>query len=322
MKHILCYCLFFSVFLQAQYQVKGTMIPPVNSGSVTLYKTTGAHQTFIKKAGLTIDSLTIGGQKKAIGIFGFQLPENTPSGLYRLIYQQKEGGYIDFFITNEEVSFVFNPEYPEESLTFITSKENNYFTKYRNEMKVAQTTLDSLQIMTLKSPEESMTSKYYETLRKVSYIQNTYEKATQEMFIHPFVKASLQANPEKPFEDAKAYIYYLLTHYFKNINFREEALINSSFIFDRIYEYIFYVNFSEDNSDTNERYQKAINRVCNQPMDASFKKEVIEFLVGQFERLKNAPLINYLLEEHYVFLPDTLKNETFLSEKRALRFSE
>jgi thiol-disulfide isomerase/thioredoxin len=49
----------------------------------------------------------------------------------------------------------------------------------------------------------------------------------------------------------------------------------------------------------------------------SYKREIIEFLIDQFETSSNISMIDYLFEEHYSALPKHLQDQKFKSEKMA-----
>jgi thiol-disulfide isomerase/thioredoxin len=95
-------------------------------------------------------------------------------------------------------------------------------------------------------------------------------------------------------------------------------LINSSFLTNRILDYIFYINYSDDLNQQQELYKSSIETVLSKIKSDAYKRDVIQFLIEQFEGSKNLEIIDYLFEEHYNKLPITLQDKKFKEEKMAL----
>lgn len=322
MKRLLIFLLFITSFAQAQFNINGTLTKTLDTDWVILYRIEGARQKFVQNTTIYKDTLLVEGNKQAIGTFKFTLPIDTKIGYYRVKYKTEGAGFVDFIFNKENVSFAFHPDYPEQTSVFSESKENSIYKNYLNEISKQQQKLDSLQITAIQNPTLDLNSNYKNTLAKIKTIQEKYLVKTQDMYAQPFIKATLRANPSEIKTTAESYMSNMTTTFFDNMDFSNETLKNSSFLVDRITDFVFYINYS-DNLETQQKlYKKSINKVFTKIDDVVFKKEVIEFLIGQFEASKNIEIIDFLFDNYYDKLPDGLQNKDFSKEKKALFASE
>ena len=138
MKKLLLLLVLITSIAQAQYSVKGTMLPPNNTDWVILYKIEGAKQKFVANTNTKIEKLTIEGKEQQVGTFQFTLPADAKTGAYRLTYRQDGGGFLDFLFNKENVELSFHPDYPEQSVVFMESKENQVFNEFLQAMQITQ----------------------------------------------------------------------------------------------------------------------------------------------------------------------------------------
>ena len=155
-------------------------------------------------------------------------------------------------------------------------------------------------------------------LLKINNAQQAYLESTQKLYIYPFVKASFRVNPPELKTNVKEYMSAILDTFFDHIEFSNETLINSSFLVDRITDYIFYINYSEDETTQQSLYKSALETVFTKIEDSVFKKYIIEFLIGQFEEANNLEMIDFLFENYYNTLPKSMQNDKFKTEKLKL----
>ncbi|QOD59720.1 redoxin domain-containing protein [Polaribacter haliotis] len=322
MKKLLAFIFLISSLAQAQHTVNGTMTNALETDWVILYKIEGARQQFVQNSTIKKDTIVIDGNKQAIGTFQFQLPETSRAGFYRITYRTTNPSFVDFIYNKEDVSFTFHPDYPEQSVTFSKSNENIIYKNYLTEISKAQQKLDSLQITAIKKPSLDLKTDYKTAFNNVNTIQKTYLKNTNGMYVQPFIKATLRANPSEIKTTAKDYMSNMTTTFFDNMNFKDKTLINSSFLVDRITDYVFYINYSENKEAQQKLYKESIKTVLSKIENPPFKKDIIEFLVAQFENTRNLDLIDFLFENYYEKLPEGLQNKEYLKEKKALFATE
>ncbi len=322
MKKILFLIFLISSFTHAQYTVNGTMSPTIKSDWVILYKIEGARQKFVGNTKIRIDSITVKNKKQAIGTFKFTLPKDSKIGSYRVTYRLKGPGFVDFIFNKEDVSFSFHPEYPNQSVTFSLSKENKLFQNYLNAISIAQKNLDSIQIAVLQNPDLNLTAEYKTALSKVNAIQKKYLEVSKGSYVQPFIKANSKNNTSEILTSSQKYMSNMIDTFFDKMDFNDKTLLNSSFLVDRITDYVFYINYSDNAATQQKLYRKSVDNVLSKIKNISFKKDVIEFLIGQFEAGRNIGLIDYLFKNHYDKLPKSIQNKKFKENKIALFAAE
>ncbi|MFK8059738.1 MAG: TlpA family protein disulfide reductase [Polaribacter sp.] len=322
MKKLVFFIFLVSTISQAQYTINATMTPTIKSDWVILYKIEGARQKFVQNTKVKIDSVLIQGKKQAIGNFSFTLPKDTKIGAYRVTYKLEGAGFVDFFFNKENINFGFHPEYPNQSVSFSESKENIFYKQYLDKISKAQQTLDSIQVTALKNPNLDLKTPYKTALQKVNSIQKEYLTASNGMYIQPFVKASFRNSPPELIASPQKYMANMSTTFFDSMDFNNKTLLNSSFLVDRITDYVFYINYSDDVATQQKLFKKSVDKVFSKISNLPFKKDVIEFLISQFEASKNLELIDYLFENYYNNLPIGLQNKQFKEEKLKLLATE
>ncbi|WP_159949780.1 TlpA family protein disulfide reductase [Polaribacter septentrionalilitoris] len=322
MKKLTLLIILISAVSFSQYTVHGTMTPAIKSDWVILYKIEGARQKFVQNSKIKIDSVSSQGTKQAIGRFNFTLPKDTPVGAYRVTYKLEGAGFVDFIFNKENVSFGFHPDYPNQSIIFSESKENIFYRNYLIAIAKAQQTLDSLQVTALRNPNLNVKTKYKTAYNKVNSIQKKYLEGANGMYVQPFVKASFRTSSPELIDTPQKYMSNMITTFFDRMDFNNKTLMNSSFLIDRITDYVFYINYSDDADMQQKLLKQSVKTVLNKVKNINFKKDVIEFLIGQFEDSKNLELIDYLFEKHYNNLPEKVQNKKFKEEKLALLAAE
>ncbi|MGJ8744314.1 TlpA family protein disulfide reductase [Polaribacter sp.] len=313
-KKILALLFLVTSFVQAQHSIKGTMSPAPKSDWVILYKIEGAKQLFVKNTTIKIDTITTGGKNEIVGNFEFTLPENANIGAYRATYKLEGVGFVDLFYNKENVSFVFNPEKPTETLTFLESDVNILYKEYLTEIYNTQQALDAVQLSLFQNPDLNLERKYRKAYENVNKVQAKYVSASKDTYIYPFVTASSKYNLPEITTSSAAYLNNVTNTFFDNIDFTNKTLLNSSFLVDRITDFIFYLNGSDDFKTQQNLYKNAIEKVLSKIKEPHFRKDVISFLITQFNGSKNIEIVDYLFKNYYNKLPETIQDNKFKKE--------
>lgn len=315
MRYFLFLLLFTSTITFSQYTVEATFVPNVKSDWAILYKVVGAKKNYINNAKIVKDTLLIEGEKQVVGKVTFTLPEDTKPGAYRLTYKLKGGGFADFIFNKENISFALHPDYPEQTIVFSESKENILYQSYLNEIAYTQQQLDSIQITAIKNPSVNQEETYKKALLRVKNIQNLYIEASNGKYVQPFIIATSRANSTNVVSTGQEYMETLTTTFFDNMDFKNETLLNSSFLVDRFVDYIFYINIANDEKTQQLLYKKSIKTVLSKIESKAFQRDVIEFIIKQFAERKNVAMVDYLFEDFYDQLPEALQNKKFKNEQ-------
>jgi thiol-disulfide isomerase/thioredoxin len=323
MKNIFTFLLLISSIAHAQHTVKGIMSPKLEKSDwIILYKIEGTKQVFVNNTSIKSDSIEVNGKKEVVGNFKLKIPSSAKSGAYRINYRLEGETFVDFIYNKEDVSFIFNPDYPEQSITFSESDENQLFSAYIKTVSIAQQQLDSIQVAVLQNPNLNLKASYKKAKKNIDSIQNKFTEITEKKYIAPFIKANARNNPNDILTSVNAYMSNLKDSYFNSLDFSNTTLINSAFLTNKILEYVFYINFSEDKETKQNLYKQSVETVLSKIKSQPYKKDVIEFLIAQFEASKNIEIIDYLFENYYNKLPETLQNKKFILEKKALFVTE
>ena len=313
MKKLLLLLFLASFSLQAQYKIKGELNPPKSYNWIILYKIEGARQVFIKSETLKKTSKLINGKKTNISQFEFTLPANAKAGAYRVSYKTEGNGFADFLFNKENIDFTFNPEKAEETIQFKKSKENQLYQEYINIVSTQQYKTDSLQIAYLKNPQVKTASLYKAQLSKIATLQKKYVEKSKGLMVQNFIKATNRYNSPTISKNAQEYLKSINDHFFDTIDFNNKALYNSAFIVDRVTDYVFYMNYSDDATKQTELHKKAVQNVLSKASNQTFKKDLIEFLMTQFVNSRNIDFADYLMKTYYHKLPSTIQNKEFVA---------
>ena len=317
MRRLLLLVVLTSTFVQAQYTVKGTIQPTKKYRWALLYKIEGTKERFIENSEINNQLLTTNGTTLTIGTFEFQLPANAESGAYRITYDLKKNSYIDFLFNKEDVEFSFNPKDAESTIRYTKSKENQLYMQFLGDLSVAQYTIDSLQVAYLKAPSETVEASYKKAVEEIQEIQYAYNESSKGRLVHHFIKATDRYNAPTVAKNPQEYVQGIVEHFFDHIDFTNTHLYNSSFLVDRVKDYVFYMNYSQDPDQQQHYYLKATNSVIGKINDLPFKAAIIEFLITEFARSNNSALVDHLFANHYNTLPVEQQNAEFKKQINA-----
>lgn len=299
MKKLLFLFVFLPALLQAQYKISGTLQPSEKYSWVLLYKVEGARQQFIKNASIKE------------GKFDLELPADAVPGSYRITYDMQNSGFVDFLFNKEDIIFSFNPEDPEATVQFQTSAENRKYQKFLNAISFAQYKTDSLQIAYLQNPAKEIEKAYKNSVINIRNIQDSFVKSSEGMLAYHFIKATDRYNAPEVEKTPNDYLKGILSHFFDNIDFENKVLYNSPFLVDRITDYVFHMNNSDDPETQEALYKRAIKTVMEKVKNPVFKKDIIEFLITQFFEGKQFAMVEFLLNDHFDTLPEDLQDSGF-----------
>lgn len=306
MKKLLFAIILISYTIQSQTYVKGTLEPPQDFSWVILYQLKGTKQLYITN--VTIEK----------GAFSIDFPDNAEKGIYRLLYSQQNGGYVDFIYDNKSVALKFNPENPFETVSFINSEENETYKEYLIKSEIKQQKLDSLQFVFFNVKDEKSKKELADnyTIARTNFneFQKKYELITEENLSNHFIKSRNKYYAPNLIKTQQEYLNSIKLHYFDFINFKDKELLNSTFLSEKIVEYVFYLNGSEDVEVQNKLYKNAVQEAFSKVEEVHLKSELITTLLYTFSQIENIVLIDFLTENFYNKLPEEVKNKTIISK--------
>jgi len=321
MKKILALILFISTITQAQYTIKGTMTPPDKGDWVILYKIEGAKQKFISNSTIKMEDVNIGGATQKIARFELKLPEDAPVGEYRVTYRDKGAGFVDFLFNKENVEFVFNPEFPDQSIIFTKSIENRVYREYLEALALSQRKVDSIQITYIKNKNKADKKAYSKAVDAEDDMQSIFENKSKGMLANEFIKSSKNSHPSTAVENTQEYLNSVVGSFFDNVDFKSKTLYNSSFLIGKITDYVFLLNTADEQTLQQKLFRNSITKVMEEidfNSNSKLGKEVSEFLIERFTRARNSEVVDWIFKDYYDKLSPSLKNAEFKKENLAL----
>jgi len=309
MKKLLLLLFLISTTIQSQTFVKGTMSPEISTLEyVILYQLKGAKQLYITNVEIVN------------GSFKIDFPENSPKGMYRLVYDMNNGGFVDILYTNESIELKFDPTFPSGTIAFLSSDENKIYANYKIQTDNLKRKLDSLQLSFFRLKDDNtalkFTNEYYKKTRQ-NYLETQvkFEENSKGMLANNFIKASKKYYAAEVFSSPQLYLNSEKLHYFDALDFNNTALQNSIFYTEKIVDYVFYLNQSDDFEVQNKLYINAINEVVEKIGDNfALKNEILTTLMYNFTQIENTTLIDYIIENLYNKLPLEYQNKTDIEQ--------
>ncbi|MBE7647036.1 AhpC/TSA family protein [Tenacibaculum finnmarkense] len=314
MKKLLSLLILATSIVSAQYTIKGTMTPPEKSDWVYLHKLQGAKPKFISNTTIKSNTIVVGGEKQTLGKFEFTLPEDAPVGAYRATYRNKGAGFVDFYFNKENIEFIFNPKYPGQSVVFTASRENKLYTEYLQSYALIQNKIDENQVDYIKNGNKDTKKAYKTAVKELENIQDIYENKSDGMLVYNFIEASQRYNPSSPIDNMDEYLSSTVNYFFKYIDFNNEALYNSSFLVDRIADYVFYLNYSDNKELQQKLLKESITKVMDKLSGVQLKKSVTVFLITSLAEKRNGPIVDWMFENYYDELPEEEIDPVFRKE--------
>lgn len=306
MKKLLILLILASATMHGQYKIMGTIQPINNYKNALLYKVEGARQTYIRNAKIKT------GVDLTVGTFEFKFDKDIAPGSYRITYDLQNGGFIDFLYNKEDVSFTINPNTtPQPTVIFRESKENILYNNFLDAIAKAQYKTDSLQVAYLKGPRPETAAAYKASVKNIQGVQQKYYQKSNGYLASHFIKATDRYNAPVAARTPKEYFDGVLKHFFDNIDFTNAHLYNSSFLIDRISDYVFYMNYTEDRDRQLVLHKNAIDKVMSLISRQKFKADIIEFLASQFSAAKETQVVDHIMSKHFDKLPKELQNLEF-----------
>lgn len=304
MKKCLLILLFLPFLVIGQNSVSGKIEPSGNYSWILLYKMVNGKQIYLQNA------------EVQNGNFEFQLSDKEKAGVYRTYYQMDDQLFVEFLYNKQPVNFSFNPNNPLASLTFLSSEENQLYQEYFKSITKKQKKLDSVQVAffnaTDSKVEKKLIKSYQQNREEVLKTQADFEQKSINKLANHFISADRQFNANLPIKDPQEYLKVVKEHFFDAIDFKDSILINSAYVNDKIIDYIFYLNITNDDNILmemqKESMQIGLGKIAS---NDALQKTVLENILKEYANDQNSEMVNYVLENYYNKLPGSLQDNAF-----------
>lgn len=281
-------------FLLAQHTIKGVFSPAKDYEVVLLYKVTPTVSDYITNANVQKD-----------GSFQFKLDASAPAGIYRVVYAvpQEDFNFDVIYNGKEDVTLTFNSE---TGISFKSSIENKLLASYTSSMSAIT---QSISNYFREDRKDTLALKAI--FKKQRETQIRYEKQADNTIALHFIKANKPYIPKK-YEDVKTYVKNLKTHYFNNIDFNSKTLQSSSFLQERMLNYVFGI--SAEGKDNISNYKTNIDVFCNaiKTIPASIKRILLVDLWQEMVDLRLEPVANHISKNYLLDIANQLKDKELI----------
>ena len=297
--------LVFSLFLisltaTAQTSIKGELKPANDAVTwAVLYQLKGAKQLYIANS------------KIKDGKFEIDLPATTEKGMYRLLYTIDNSGYIDFIYNGKSINLSFDAKNGPATVDFNTSEINTLYHNYSLQSSAVEQKLDSLQLSYLKDNNQpDLENNYSKMLITKDSIQSQFEQKSEGTLANTFIKASNKYYAPTLIKTAQEYLNSEKKHFFDFTDFTNQQLINSSVLNEKVIDYVFYLNQSDDTQVQNALYVNAVKEVMDKVGDnQTLQSQLLTSLLYIFAQKENTLITDYIFDNYYNKLPKELQNE-------------
>jgi len=274
----------------AQHTIKGTFSPAEDYPFAVLYKITPTSTLYVANT-----------QMDEKGSFKFELDSTVTKGMYRLVYAlpQEEFNFDIIYNAKEDVSLTFNAE---TGVNFKASVENTLMSSYTNSMSLVSQSIGNF--YNQQSQDSSALMSIFKTQKET---QLEYEKAAEGTIVSDFIKANKPYVPDA-YEDISTYITNLKKHFFDYVDFNNEMLQSSSFLIDRVSNYVF--GMSSNKEDEIEIYKRNIDEVfvAMEKADPETKSMLLEVIWQQMVDTNLDNVANYISDTYLIKLAESLKD--------------
>ncbi|MCU4176469.1 TlpA family protein disulfide reductase [Carboxylicivirga sp. N1Y90] len=250
----------------------------------------------------------------------FQLSNNHLSGVYRVILGQtimakvlnEPPQQLDFIFNGEDIEIETDFKAPLDSAKVIRSVENQVWFDFLRKEKLYQKQVKELEMQINHFQENN---DVYYTLAKQSAIINRYnnlQKERSKLILpiiqeYPFLYASqLIKIKSEPFLDGNLSESErketIRKHYFDDVTFSDEPLMNSSIYTDKVFSYfMLYAQKELSKVEQEAEFKKAIDVILDKTMaNPNVSAFIVDYLMRGFEKLGLDNLQAYISENFMV----------------------
>lgn len=238
------------------------------------------------------------------GHFELNIKKGTSPGLFRVIFNKNIR--FDFIFDNEDIEIISDLNYLLDSVKVIKSQSNTFFYDFIKQNKEYKIKNELLQFILDRYPNND---EYYnttvKTLTKLQeeylYFVNMAVVENKGKFIAKYIKSSqLPILPISLKHEDK--IKYLRSNALNNVDFSDEALINSDVFTNKSIEYLTY--FSNPQLQKKElelEFIKAVDSILQKAkINKNVYTQIVEYYIKGFREFGFDIIINYLLDNYVI----------------------
>jgi peroxiredoxin len=270
-----------------------------SNGKAALFSLSGEKNSFI-------DSIPLADNQYQFNLI------NKHSGFYRLIFNNKK--WIDFVYDKNNIEIEIDAEITLAETKIIQSEENKIYYYFINLNKEYKTKTELLQLILARYPKtddyyQSTKEKLIQIKEEYLYFVNVTSQSDSKSFIARYVKSSQLPvlNVKIPVDQQ---LNYLKSHALDNMDFFDDALINSDAFTNKAIEYLsYYRNPQLPIGLLEKEFETAVDSILNKAKvnDIAYK-HIVEYLLDGFKKFGFDNVINYIID-NYVIADDICLEE-------------
>ncbi|MFD1315353.1 thioredoxin-like domain-containing protein [Namhaeicola litoreus] len=292
----------------SQYSISGKLDPSENISWVLLFKIENGEEIYLNNSEVTD------------GEFDFKIDATEKPGILRAYYDIEQRQFVEFLFNKENVAFEFDPNSPMLSIAYKNSRENEIYRNYYTEIYGLQKRLDTVQMAYFSNQDQSLNAglekKYKENLKELKKAQSKYESLSNNTLAYHFIKASAQYNAPEPIKIPQEYLSEAKLHFFDALDFKDEILKNSTFLSDRMIDYVFYLNQAENMLAANDLQSQAIRDIEDKiALDPALKARFYQNLITEYLAKDNAVMAEKILKKYEQLAPE-FQNRAFIAKTK------
>jgi len=296
LKRIVVLAFLLPSILLAQHKIKGTFFPAKDYNVALLYKVTPTISEYVTNSNIS--------EK---GEFEFKLDSTAKMGMYRVVYAVPQEDYNFDVIYNgkENIELTFNSE---TGVKFIKSAENKLLESYTNSMSMITHSIGKFY-----REDSEDTLALISIFKTQKEAQANFEKIAKGTIALSFIKGNKPYIPKR-FIDVKSYVDSLKVHYFDPVDFKNKTLQSSSFLEEKMLNYVFGMH--DENIDEFENYKKNIDVFGKKIKDAPLGVKRILWidLWEQMRDLGYEDVANYISNSYLIPVAKSLKDTKLVDE--------
>jgi thiol-disulfide isomerase/thioredoxin len=243
------------------------------------------------------------------GFVQFRFPNNTPTGLYRLILGKTRVAEImneppqqlDFIFNHENIVFETDFKAPEDSLRVVQSEENKVWFEFKKQQKEYKSQIRELEMevnyfqasaklleAALRIEEFNLLQKENDSLitKTIGQYPNLFAAKLIKMYREPFLDGTLSEQQRKDI---------FKTEFFTQLDFTDEALINTSIYTEKAFQYLMaYAQKGLTREQQEQEFVKAVEVIIEAIHPMTQRKQmnnskvyelILDYLVRGFEKM-------------------------------------
>jgi thiol-disulfide isomerase/thioredoxin len=253
----------------------------------------------------TVDSLIATGQD-----FNFELPQDSPIGLYRLILGKTKraefmgGGpqIIDLIFNNENITISSDFNFPADSLKIIDSEENKIYYSFLKEYDDLEYRIQQVYPVVINYPKstdffESAVDEFHTLQRDQRDLAEEFSQKFPGTYASRIIKMYRTPFLEGTWTEMER-VLYMREHFFEGLNFDDKLLLNSNIYTKKIIDYLsLYRNSNLVQSEQEDLFIEAVDKILSSTnQDRDVYGFVLNYLVKGFEKFKFEKVLTHIAD--------------------------